>query len=93
MNRFKDIWRSAPILSRVSFWICLIASIGILVAGFICPPLAEIHNSVLTAVGELFGFAALGAGIFAIEKGIDAKISKGDASIEFNNSDSPKEQN
>lgn len=93
MSKFKDIWRSAPVMSRVSFWICLLASIGLLAAGFLCPPLAEIHNSVLTGVGELFAFAALGAGIFAIEKGIDAKISKGDTSLEFNNPDNKKDEN
>lgn len=87
MSKFKEIWRSAPVMSRIAFWLCLIASIGLLVAGFICPPLAEIHNSVLTAAGILFGFATLATGSYALEKGLDAKISHGNTTIELNNPD------
>lgn len=87
MNKFKEIWRSAPVMSRIAFWLCLIASLGLLVAGFICPPLAEIHNSVLTAAGILFGFATLATGSYALEKGLDAKISHGNTTIELNNPD------
>ena len=43
----------------IPFWICLIVSIGLIVAGFCVPPMGIIDGSVLTAVGILFGFASL----------------------------------
>ena len=39
----------------IPFWICLIVSIGLIVAGFCVPPMGIIDGSVLTAVGILFG--------------------------------------
>lgn len=84
MNKLKEIWHSAPVMSRIAFWLCLLASIGLLVAGFVCPPLAEIHNSVLTAVGELFGFASLGLGYYAIDKGMKAVIEHNDTKVTIN---------
>lgn len=46
--------------SRYVFIICLIAAIGLIIGGFLIPPMGVIDGSVLTAVGEIFGFAALG---------------------------------
>ena len=63
-------------------------------AGFICPPLAEVASSVLIACGILFGFAALGAAIKAIEDGKeveikskDVKVTVGDAGENFHHDD------
>lgn len=63
------------------FWVCLITSIFLIVTSFFIPPLAVIDGSVLASVGELFGFAALGNIIAAIEKGIDAKVEHNGTSI------------
>lgn len=60
------------------FWITLSASIAMLVAGFLTPPRAVIDGSVLTAVGELFAFAALAVGLEAVRLGRSLRISKGD---------------
>lgn len=52
-----------------------------MVGGFFCPPLGIIDGSVLTAVGELFAFAALSQVpdlIQAIREGRSFTISKGD---------------
>ena len=62
----------------IPFWICLIVSISLIVAGFCVPPMGIIDGSVLTAVGILFGFATL-AQIPVI---IDVKMTKGDMTIE-----------
>ena len=43
----------------VAFAVCLAVSIGLIVGGFSVPPKGVIDGSVLTGVGELFGFAAL----------------------------------
>lgn len=80
----KNIWKwfnmGLP-FHRVAFWISFIVSIALIVAGFIAPPLAEVGGSVLIACGELFGFAALGAAIKAIEDGKEVEIQKKDVKV------------
>jgi hypothetical protein len=65
------------------FLICLTTSVGLLVASFVTPPMWIIDGSVLAAVGELFGFAALGEVAAAVERGHTATISHGNTSIEI----------
>lgn len=60
------------------FWVFSILSIGLLIAGFLCPPLAVIDGSVLIGCGEIFAFAVLGTVIKAINEGASAELSKGD---------------
>lgn len=66
------------------FLICLIISVGLIVASFFIPPLAVIDGSVLAAVGELFGFTALGEVAAAIERGHSASISHNGTTISIN---------
>ena len=66
----------------IPFWICLIVSIGLMVAGFCVPPTGIIDGSVLTAVGILFGFASLAQIPIIIEVAGYVKMSKGDMTIE-----------
>ena len=54
------------------------------------PPMGVIDGSVLTAVGEIFGFAALTTVWHAIDKGIDAKITHGSTEMNLTNNDSKK---
>lgn len=75
-----DVIKSA-IRHNWVFWVCLITSIFLIVTSFFVPPMATIDGSILAAVGELFGFAALGNIIVAIEKGIDAKIQHGNTTL------------
>ena len=65
------------------FLVCLLTSLGLIVASFFIPPLAVVDGSVLAAVGELFGFAALGEVAAAIERGHTASISHGNTTIEI----------
>ena len=58
-----------------------------LVVAFLMPPPWEIHQSVLAAVGELIGLIALFMGWEAIDRGIDAKVTHGNTTIELNNPD------
>ena len=51
------------------FWLFSIIGILLIIIAFFLPPAAQIHQSVLIAVGEINGFAALGAVIKAIDKG------------------------
>lgn len=79
----KDIVQE--LISKVAFWVCLGVSLVLLILGFAIPPLGVINPSVLTAVGEIFAFAALAAAIDAIKEGYDAKIKKGEVEINLNN--------
>ena len=93
----RQIWRWFRLglpFHRVAFWLSFIVSIVLIVAGFICPPLAEISSSVLIGVGEIFAFGALSAAIKAIEDGKeveihhkDTDITIGDAGENFHNND------
>lgn len=68
-------------LRNIPFWICLIVSIGLMIAGFFVPPTGEIDGSVLKGVGELIGFAALWIVLYAIRKGVDVKLQHGNTSV------------
>lgn len=78
-----DIAKS--IVGKVSFWVCLIVSLILLTLGFIVPPMGMIDASVLTAVGEIFGFATLAVVADAIKEGYDAKIKKGEIEVQITN--------
>lgn len=62
-------------------------SIGLIIGGFFVPPIGIVSGSVLTSVGEIFGFATLWVVIAAIEKGTDVTLKKGDTEITINNED------
>lgn len=74
----KETWESNIWLRILS-----ISSIILIIAGFICPPLAVISGSVLTAVGELEGLGVLWIVLRAIEKGTGASFKKGDMEMEI----------
>ena len=69
--------------SNLFFW--LFSGIGLLliIIAFFLPPAAQIHQSVLIAVGEINGFIALGAVIKAIDKGRSASIKHNGTEIDI----------
>ena len=69
------------------FLVCLLVSIGLIITSFLTPPAWIIDGSVLAAVGELFGFAALGQIAAAVERGHSASISHGNTTIEIKKED------
>lgn len=72
----KEIKKSIP------FWICLIATLALLVGGFIVPPTGVIDGSVLTGAALLFGFATLAQIPVIIQVAGYVKMTKGDMTIE-----------
>ena len=68
---------------KVIFGISLAVSVGLIIGGFCVPPTGQIDGSVLTAVGELFAFAALASGLHAIRLGYDFRIVKGDTEVQL----------
>ena len=61
-------------IGNLWFWILSGFAVALITAGFLVPPMGVIDGTVLTAVGEVFAFAALGTVIMAIEKGLPAKV-------------------
>ena len=76
MKELQRIWRH-----DVWLRILTLVSIALLVWGFLLPPPGVIDSSVIAAVGELAGFAALWQLAKAIDKGVDAALRKGDTEI------------
>lgn len=74
-------------MNKWVFWVCLGISIFLLITAFFVPPTAEISPSILGAVSELFAFASLATVIAAIDRGVDAKLQKGDTTIHISNPD------
>lgn len=75
-------------------WFYLLAgiSVALLVASFIMPPMGVIDSSVLAAVGELFAFASLGAALKAIDKRLNATVTKGDTKLSITQRDGQDEK-
>lgn len=70
-----------PRLHTIVFAVTLTVSAGLIVAGFLVPPMGVIDGSVLTAVGELFAFAALSQLPYVIASGKGITLSHGNTSI------------
>ena len=75
----KKLWKE--IVEKSNVFNILISTIyavavGLIIASFILPPPGVIDESVLTAGGELLGFAGLLVVIYAIAHGKHAKITK-----------------
>lgn len=68
-------------------------SLALIIGGFFCPPMGEIDGSVLTAVGEIFAFAALWTTMIAINRGADVSIQHGQTNIKIDNPDEQDDEN
>lgn len=69
------------LIDKIVFFVCLVSSICLLVAGFILPPIGIIDNSVLKACGELLGFTAAWFCYRAVIAGKYIKAKKGDLEV------------
>lgn len=65
----------------VAFFTCLAISICLIIGGFFAPPQGEIDGSVLKAVGELFLFPTLAAGVKALDDNKKIKLQHGATTI------------
>lgn len=85
MKRLKKIEK---ILAHdIWFHVFSLTSIGLIVTSFIIPPTGIIDPSVFAGVGELMGFGVLWEVHIAVKKGMDAKMSHNNTTIEINNPD------
>ena len=78
--------------SNLFFWIFSGIGLLLIIIAFFLPPAAQIHQSVLIAVGEINGFIALGTVIKAVDKGVDATFQKGDTSVTITNNDEDEKE-
>lgn len=62
-----------------------IVAFGLLIAGFLLPPPGAIDPTVIQAVGELMGFAAIWMLPKAITAGKNIKLEHGSTTITVNN--------
>ena len=79
MKRFFD----AYVKWNIPFFILGGVSLLLLIISWIAPPPMQVHESVLQAVAEIFGFAALWTVVLAVEKGTGASFRKGDVELEI----------
>lgn len=84
MSKIKKIFFET-LMGRVSFWICLVTTIALGIAGFFVPPMGVIDGSLLAFCAYLFGFATLAIVADAIKEGYDAKVKKGDFEVNITN--------
>ena len=73
------------------FWLFSIIGLLLIIIAFFIPPAAQIHQSVLIAVGEINGFAALGTVIKAIDKGSSATFHHNGTEVTINSNEDEEE--
>ena len=77
--------------NNLFFWLFSIIGILLIIIAFFIPPAAQIHQSVLIAVGEINGFIALGAVIKSIDKGRSASIRHNNTELTINGDEDEQE--
>ena len=78
--------------SNLFFWLFSIIGLLLIIIAFFIPPAAYIDSSVLIAVGEINGFAALGAVIKAIDKGSSATFHHNETELTITGNKDDKEE-
>lgn len=79
--------RKVKTTTTIALWICLLASLGLLVASFVVPPTGIIDPSVLRAASLIFGFAALFVVREAVMEGLGVKLTHGETVVEIKDLD------
>lgn len=92
LARFRAMTRNVRTSTTVALWVCLIASIALLVASFIVPPMGEISPTVLKGGSLIFAFAALMEVREAITEGLGVKLTHGGTTVEVKDLDNKQEQ-
>ena len=87
----KEFYRNY-LQSNLFFWLFSIIGLLLIIIAFFLPPAAQIHQSVLIAVGEINGFAALGAVIKAIDKGSSATFHHNGTEVTINSNEDKEEE-
>lgn len=78
---------------QVIFWVCLVLAAALFIGSFFCPPMGEIHPSVLKAGGILVAMQALGIVGKNLAEGKDITFHKDDLDITIGDNDDDKDGN
>ena len=78
--------------NNLFFWLFSIIGILLIIIAFFIPPAAHIDQSVLIAVGEINGFAALGAVIKAIDNGGSATFHHNNTELTITSDEDKQEE-
>ena len=87
----KYFWNSY-LRHNIPFFIFGGVALLLLIISWIAPPPMQVHESVLQAVAEIFGFASLWTIVLAVEKGTGASLKKGDLELEIKEENEHKEE-
>ena len=79
-----DLTRMKKHADKIIFWVCLILAAALFIGSFFCPPMGEIHPSVLKAGGILVAMQALAIAGQNLANGKDVIFSHGDTKVEIN---------
>lgn len=85
--RFRAETRNVTRMTTILLFIFAVATIGLLVASFLVPPLGTINPTVLKAGALLFAFATLVEVREAIREGLGVKLTHGATTIEVHDLD------
>lgn len=96
MGKLKQFWEICRREHSIGAFICLLASVFLLIASFWVPPTGEISASVLRGVAELLAFFVifrLPEIISSIEAGRSLKFSAGGVDVTIANDNKEDEDN
>ena len=82
IERMRKYARNVRLSTTIALWVCLVFSVGLLVASFLVPPVGEISPTVLKGGSLIFAFAALIELREAVIEGLGFKLVHGDTSVE-----------
>lgn len=69
--------------TTIALWVSGIITLGLGIGSFFCPPMGEIHKSVLEFGALIFGIMTLFVAREAIKEGRGIKYQHGDSAIEI----------
>lgn len=79
--------KKEPRADQVIFWVCLVLAAALFIGSFFCPPMGEIHPSVLKAGSILVVMQALGIAGKNLADGKDLTFHKDDIDIKIGDDD------
>jgi len=90
LAQFRAMARNVSASTTVGLWVCVLSTIGLLVASFLVPPRGVIDPSVLKGGSLIFAFAGLFELREAIREGLGFKLTHGGTTVEVKDLDGKK---
>lgn len=97
MTDFKEIWNGIPRSWKWAFFTCMLTTIGLLIAGFICPPPGEINRSIIEACFIIIIYPTLFTAFICVLRGMRVHYDIKEGQITINSkrkeNETPTEEN